>query len=395
MEKKEAVGIEEKAYWHWFLGIPVSYVGQRKLLACYGTPKKVMEAPEEQVLQIIGKEKAGIEYLKTSKNTDWKKAYTNMEARGICLTLKGEEGYPAALQPLADAPYGLYHIGKLPGDELCVGIIGARSCSRYGQEMAAELAGMLAEAGIGIVSGMARGIDGAGQWAALEHGGKSYAVLGSGVDVCYPMENERLYRRLKSGGAVISEFPPGTEPLPWHFPVRNRIISGLSRVLAVVEARRRSGSLITADFALEQGRDIYAVPGRITDELSSGCNELIRNGAGILTSPEMLLGELGVSCCKKEKSSKKSVIRLAKKENMLYSCLDLKPKSAEIIRSETGLSVTEIMEMLVSLQLKGLVREEGTGCYALAGRNVLTIRGDVEYGKESGNCGIAGKGEND
>lgn len=358
----------EKAYWHWFLGIPVSYVGQKKLLACYGSPRKVLEAPEEQVLQIIGKEEAGIEYLKKSKNTDWKKAYMNMESQGIRLTLKEEEGYPALLQPLPDAPYGLYHIGELPGEEFCVGIIGARSCSRYGQEMATEIAGMLAEAGISIVSGMARGIDGAGQWAALEHGGKSYAVLGSGVDVCYPRENERLYQRLKSNGAIISEFPPGTEPLAWHFPVRNRIISGLSRVLVVVEARKKSGSLITADLALEQGRDVYAVPGRMTDTLSNGCNELIRNGAGIVISAEMLLEELGISCLKKEKNSKKSAIRLAKKENIVYSGLDLMPKSTEAIRSETGLPVTEIMEILVSLQLKGLVTEEGTGCYALAGR---------------------------
>ena len=217
MKKKECISIEEKAYWHWFLSLPVSYVGQQKLLAFYGTPKKVMEAPEEQAAQIIGKESAGIEYLKISKNKDWKKAYMDMQEHGICLTLKEEEEYPEALQPLADAPYGLYHIGKLPEDEPCVGIIGARSCSRYGQEMAMEIAGMLAEAGIGIVSGMARGIDGAGQWSALEHGGKSYAVLGSGVDVCYPADNERLYHRLKINGTIISEFPPGAEPLPWHF----------------------------------------------------------------------------------------------------------------------------------------------------------------------------------
>lgn len=358
----------EKAYWHWFLGIPVSYVGQKKLLACYKTPKKVLEAPEEQVLQIIGREEAGIEYLKKSKNTDWKKAYMSIEEQGIRLTLKGEAGYPPCLQPIPDAPYGLYHIGELPGEELCVGVIGARSCSRYGQEMAIEIAGMLAEAGVGIVSGMARGIDGAGQWAALERGGKSYAVLGSGVDICYPKENECLYQKLKTNGTIISEFPPGAKPLSWHFPVRNRIISGLSKILVVVEARKRSGSLITADLALEQGRDVYAVPGRVTDSLSEGCNELIRNGAGIIISAEMLLEELGISYLKKEKNSKKNGIRLAKKENIVYSGLDLRPKNTETIRSETGLPVTEIMEILVSLQLKGLVTEEGTGCYALVSR---------------------------
>lgn len=366
--------IEEKAYWHWFLSLPISYIGQRKLIACMKTPRKVMEAPVNQITEIIGKIQPLTEYLKRSQNTDWKKAYLEMEEQGIRLTLKGEEGYPGELMQLPDAPYGLYHIGELPGEELCAAVVGARSCSRYGQETAAALGKALAEAGISVVSGMARGIDSAGQWAALQQGGKSFAVLGSGVDVCYPQENFYLYQKLKEQGGVISEFPPGSEPLAWHFPVRNRIISGLSRLLIVVEAREKSGSLITADLALEQGRDIYAVPGRITDALSRGCNELIRNGAGILLSPEMLLEELGIVLTKKEKNSKKSVIRLAEKENLLYSGLDLTPKSAEAISKETGLSMAEIMELLVSLQLKGLAVEQGTGYYALAGGERMCSR---------------------
>ncbi len=366
--------IEEKVYWHWFLNIPISYIGQRKLISCLKTPRKVMEASEKQLVEIIGKIQPGIEYLKSSKNTDWKKAYLKMEEKGIRLTVKEEAGYPQELLQLSDAPFGLYHIGELPGEELCVSIVGARGCSRYGQETAAALGKVLAEAGISVVSGMARGIDSAGQWAALKQGGRSYAVLGSGVDVCYPEENFLLYQKLKERGGIISEFPPGTSPLAWHFPVRNRIISGLSKVLVVVEARERSGSLITADLALEQGKDIYAVPGRMSDALSRGCNELIRNGAGILLSPEMLLEELGIVLTKKEKNSKKSVIRLAERENLLYSGLDLTPKSAETISKETGLSVAEIMEHLVSLQLKGLAAEQGTGYYVLAGGEKMCCR---------------------
>ena len=363
--------IEEKAYWHWFLSIPISYIGQRKLITQLQTPQKVWEASEQQIIEIIGKTQQSIEYLKSSKNTDWKNAYLQMEQKRIRLTLKGEAGYPLSLLPLPDAPYGLYHIGDLPGEELCVAIVGARGCSRYGRETAAVLGRALGEAGISVVSGMARGIDGAAQWAAMAGGGKSYGVLGCGVDICYPEENRELYEKLQVQGALISEFPPGTEPLAWHFPVRNRIISGLARVLVVVEAREKSGSLITADLALEQGRDIYAVPGRMTDALSHGCNELIRNGAGILISPEMLLDELGMVYTKKEKNSKKIQIGLAEKENLLYSGLDLTPKSTEAISKETGLPVAEIMELMVSLQLKGLVVEEGTGYYALAdGRNV-------------------------
>lgn len=358
--------IEEKSCWHWFLNIPISYIGQQKLLSCLRTPENVMAASEKRIIEIIGKTQQIIEYLKSSRNTDWKKAYLDMEQSGIRLTLKGEEGYPPMLMPLSDAPYGLYHIGELPGEELCVAIVGARNCSRYGRETASVLGRALGEAGISVVSGMARGIDGAGQWAALAGGGKSYAILGSGVDICYPEENRELYDRLKGQGAIISEFPPGSVPFAWHFPVRNRIISGLARVLIVVEAREKSGSLITADLALEQGRDIYAVPGRMTDVLSRGCNELIRNGAGILLSPEMLLHELGMVYVKKEKNSKKFANRLAEKENMLYSCLDLTPKSTEVLSKETGLPLAEIMELMVSLQVKRLAVEEGTGYYALA-----------------------------
>lgn len=359
--------IEEKAYWHWFLSIPISYIGQKKLLDALKTPQKVWDASEKQMIEIIGKTRQSIEYMRTSRHRDWEKEYLELEKNGICLTMKEEEEYPVTLLPLPDAPYGLYHIGKLPEDEICVGIVGARDCSRYGRETAAVLGRTLGEMGISVISGMARGIDGAGQWAALAGGGKSYAVMGCGVDICYPQENEELYERLKQHGTIISEFPPGTQPISWHFPIRNRIISGLSHVLIVVEARERSGSLITADLALEQGKEVYAVPGRITDRLSFGCNELIYHGAGILLSPQMLLRELGVDLRKKENNSKKNGIALAEKENLLYSGLDLTPKSTETISKETGLSVAEIMEHMVSLQLKGLVVEVGTGFYALTG----------------------------
>lgn len=358
---------EEKKDWHWLLSIPVSYVGQRKLIQYYGTPAEVRRAPEEKVAEIIGKENISAEYLKESKKTDWEEMYGKMLEKGIELTLRTEENYPDSLQPLLDAPYGLYHIGKLPEETLCVAVIGARSCSRYGLEVARELGAQLARASVPVISGMARGIDGAAQWSALQNGGKSYAVLGCGVDICYPKENEPLYERLKENGTLISEYPPGTEGLPWRFPYRNRIISGLCRALVVVEARKRSGTLITTEYALEYGRDIYAVPGRMTDSLSEGCNELIQNGAAILVSSGQLLADFGIAAEQKEKNFKKTGRGLAKKENLVYSCLDLTPKGAEAIKSETGLPVTEIMGALGSLQVKGLVVEAGAGCYALAG----------------------------
>lgn len=201
--------------------------------------------------------------------------------------------YPEKLRNIPDAPAGLYIRGRMPSEaNPAVAVIGARDCSDYGRYVAEKLGAFLGEKGVTVVSGMARGIDGVSQWAALEAGGSSIAVLGCGTDVCYPAKNRRLYDRLLEQGTVLSEYPPGTPPRPMNFPARNRIVSGLADAVVVIEARSKSGTLITVDMALEQGREVFVVPGRITDRLSDGCNRLIKQGAGILLSPEELLEEL-------------------------------------------------------------------------------------------------------
>lgn len=206
---------------------------------------------------------------------------------------KEDSGYPERLKNISGAPKELYVLGRLPEeDRLSVAVVGARDCSEYGKFVARELGAVLGRNGISVVSGMARGIDGISQEAALDAGGSSFAVLGCGVDICYPEANRRLYERLKECGGVISEYPPGSPALAWHFPPRNRIVSGLADVVVVIEARIKSGTLITVDMALEQGREVYVVPGRVTDRLSDGCNSLLRQGAGILLSPEEFLREL-------------------------------------------------------------------------------------------------------
>jgi DNA processing protein len=173
-----------------------------------------------------------------------------------------------------------------------VALIGARDCSEYGRNVASRLGFVFGQKGIQVISGMARGIDGISQEAAVDAGGTSYAVLGSGVDVCYPTGNRRLYEKLKVSGGILSEYPPGTKALAHHFPPRNRIVSGLADAVIVVEARAKSGTLITVDMALEQGREVYVVPGRITDDLSVGCNRLVKMGAGLLLDTEEFLDEL-------------------------------------------------------------------------------------------------------
>lgn len=219
--------------------------------------------------------------------------YRKMKEQGIRLVTMGDEGYPRRLKDIPDAPYGLFVRGRLQTDDApAVAVIGARECSEYGRYVAKCLGATLGRRGITVVSGMARGIDGISQEAALEAGGNSVGVLGSGVDICYPAQNRPIYERLIRTGAVISTYPLGTPALPRNFPPRNRIVSGLADAVVVVEARAKSGTLITVDMALEQGREVYIVPGRVTDRLSDGCNRLVKQGAGIVLSPESFLEEI-------------------------------------------------------------------------------------------------------
>ena len=198
---------------------------------------------------------------------------------------------------------------------------------------------------------------------ALEAGGKTFAVLGCGADRCYPRENYGLFHKMETQGGVLSEFVPGTSPLPMNFPMRNRIISGLSDAVILVEAREKSGSLITADLALEQGKEVFAVPGRITDPLSRGCNRLIQNGAAVCLGPEDVLEAFGIKFEKKTRADKKTEKRLAKNENMVYSFLDSRSGTLEEIMDACGLSVTETMECLLKLELMGMVQGNGDQYY--------------------------------
>src|SRR5262245_60638475 len=195
---------------------------------------------------------------------------------------RGSLGYPPFLAEIHDPPPQLWLRGRAEAELLSrasVAIVGARACSSYGRAVARSLARDLAAAGVVVVSGMARGVDGEAHRGALEGGGPTVAVLGCGIDRDYPAVHAELARRIGETGLVVSEYPPGVEPAPWRFPARNRIISGLSRAVVVVEARERSGALRTVDFALEQGRDVLVVPGEITSSLSAGVNALLRNGA--------------------------------------------------------------------------------------------------------------------
>ena len=273
--------------------------------------------------------------------------------------------YPQKLNNYPKMPEILFAKGNLPdAKKPTAAIVGARACSPYGRIQGFGYAKILSSAGVQINSGMAYGIDAEAHKGALEGGTPTYAVLAGGVDICYPSGNRPLYDRiLRENGGILSEQPPGMRARNYFFPARNRIISGLADLVLIVEAREKSGSLITAQWALDQGKIVYAVPGPVNEALSMGCHKLIYDGAGIAYSPEILLRELGLNCENKVKSPEKNDLGLASDLKLVYSCLDLRPKSTDFLIQKTGLPPEKIGSLLLELKLSGLVREIGRHYY--------------------------------
>ena len=274
--------------------------------------------------------------------------------------------YPPLLRQYERMPAGLYVRGSLPDPgKRNVAIVGSRNCTAYGKQEALRFAGALAARGVPVISGMALGIDSWSHIGALEQNGRTYAVLGCGADICYPPSHEELYDRiLESGGGILSEYEPGSPPLPHHFPVRNRIISALAEILLVIEARNRSGSLITVSYALEQGKSIYAVPGRNGDRFSEGCNRMIQDGAGIALDPAVLLQELGYTAEEDGRNGKRSglpgTLRKDGAVRKVFARLSSEEQDLGSLTEGTELSLTEVTRALVRLQLAGYA-QEGTG----------------------------------
>ena len=282
-------------------------------------------------------------------------------SENIKIYKKTEEGYPKTLLQLSDAPARIYVLGELPDPTRpAIAIVGARNCSSYGKNMAYEYARVLTKAGVQVISGLVRGVDAAAHAGALAAGGKTYGVMGCGVDFCYPTSSRNLYHTMQQQGGILSEFSPGTPPLAYHFPLRNRIISGLSQAVLVVEAKEKSGSLITADAALEQGRTVFALPGRAGDLLSEGCNRLIYQGAIPAWKPEIILEEMKWTKNEgkiQENFTEEKKIVLAREDDLVYSCLDLNPKAVSQLQDETGLSSGSLLKSLYYLTAKDLARE--------------------------------------
>jgi DNA processing protein len=300
--------------------------------------------------------------LFAQKYADPEKTFSDLTARKIRLVMLGDPDYPRWLAEIADPPIMLYLKGSLPAKELpLIAVVGARQATQYGLAMAWELAKGLAENGWGVVSGMARGVDAAAHSGALSARGYTMAVLGCGLNVCYPRENERLRDRLQTSGGLISELPPEAGPAAKNFPIRNRIISGCSLGTLVVEAESKSGALITAYQALDQGRDVFAVPGPATSARSRGTNSLIKQGAKLVENLEDVLAEFAylhpVLCEKRSGLPEQTIAReLSGDESAIFQYLSLEPSHIDQLAERTGFTVSVVGGLLTMLEVKGLAR---------------------------------------
>ncbi len=360
--------MNEEYYWFALKSVPlVGNVTFRRLLAYFDTPQRVLAASESELAAVQGISRAVAAAIKSHDARQFaERECVRVERNGVRVVtfLAGE--YPKVLFEIPDPPPFLYVKGDLRGIEPSIAIFGSRRASTYGLQTTGRLARELAGHGITVLSGMARGIDTAAHRGSLDGGGRSVGVLGCGVDVVYPPENHRLFDEMAEKGALVSEFPMGTVPLAENFPRRNRIISGMSRGVLVVEAMENSGSLITVQYALEQGREVFAVPGNITSAGSRGTTRLIREGAKLVAGVEDILDELphppGTGAGLVETAS----FDLTPKEAAVFALLAEAPLHIDDIIVKSALTVGEVSAILLRLELKGAIMQLPGKHFAIA-----------------------------
>jgi DNA processing protein len=360
-------------YWIGLKAVPgIGNVAFRRLLERFDTPEAALKASPSSLAGIRGMTPATIEGV---RNGEWQRfaeeECRRLEAGEARLVTYLSCNYPKSLFEIPDPPPFLYARGELRSQEHAIAIVGSRRATPYGLMTTGKLAEGLASNGVCVVSGMARGVDTAAHRGALRAGGRSIGVLGCGVDKIYPPENRPLFEEMADKGCLVSEFPLGTLPLAENFPRRNRIISGLSRGVLVVEVAEKSGSLITAQYALEQGRDVFAVPGNISFATSRGCNRLIKQGAKLVDCVEDILEELPggalISAGTSLIQPPPRTFALTPKEAAIYELLARSPLHIDDIISQTELTAGEVSSMLLHLELKGAVTPLPGTHYAVTG----------------------------
>lgn len=356
---------DEKKYWIGFnLVRGIGSVRFKQIQSHFGDLSIAWHAPIEILAEIGLPERVMRNFAALRAEIDLDRLYEDILKRDIHVLTLPDADYPVLLREIDQSPPVIYVRGSLtPADEFAVAMVGTRRVTAYGQQVTRDISTYLAGHGLTIVSGMARGVDALAHQHALQAGGRTIAVLGCGVDVIYPPEHRQLAEAIVDNGALISDYPPGTQPEGINFPPRNRIISGLSLATIVVEAGERSGALITADFALEQGRDVFAVPGNVFSPASRGTNRLIQKGAYVMVSPQDVLDVLDLSQVEDYKDARQ-VLPADTTEAKILQVMDFEPIHIDEICHAVGLPVEKVSATLTLMELKGMVQHVGGMRYA-------------------------------
>lgn len=355
----------DKTYWVALNLTPgIGQVLSHRLLGYFGDPKIIFSTSAKELARIEG---IGPKLAQEITTFKWEEEVTKelkqIEKRGINILTIKDEDYPQLLRAIPTPPTLLYVLGDIrERDEVSLAIVGSRSPTPYGKEVADELGRALADIGFTIVSGMARGIDSIAHRGALAVGGRTMAVLGCGLGIVYPPENQTLMKKIPNSGAVVSEFPLFTKPEKLNFPIRNRLISGLSLGVMIIEAAASSGSLITASHALEQGREVFAVPGSIRSPKSKGTNWLIKKGAKLVEDIEDVLEELPLTVKEKLKDTKplpdeKKTEDLDPEEKLVFSLITTEGEDIDYLVNKSRLPASRIASLLIMLELKGFISQ--------------------------------------
>jgi DNA processing protein len=356
---------DQKKYWIGFnLVRGIGSVRFQQIRTFFGDLSTAWQAPPEAFQQAGLPERARVNFLKLRQEIDLDQVLDSILEKNVTVLTLLDHDYPDLLREIDQAPPVIYLKGALtPTDAFSVAVVGTRKVSDYGQQVTRDTCTYLAARGLTIVSGLARGVDALAHQHALKAGGRTIAVLGSGVDVIYPPEHRKLASAIVENGALISDYPLGTQPEGVNFPPRNRIISGLSLATVVIEAGERSGALITADFALEQGREVFAVPGNVLSPVSRGTNRLIQNGAYAMISPQDVFDVLNLD----QIDAKKDARRLLPTDDIearILQVIDYQPKHIDEICNETDLAIEKVSAALTLMELKGMLQHVGGMRYA-------------------------------
>lgn len=354
------MNITEKEILIWLNSLGIGNINIEKIIDYFYDLNEFWQSANKQVLNLNSlKEEVKEKIIYNRSQNNIERLLDNIEKLNIDVVTIYDENYPIGLKSLYDNPKVLYIKGKIDYDKVTMAIVGSRKATSYGKWACEKFTKELVDLGITIVSGLASGIDTIAHRTTIDHGGKTIGVLGNGIDIIYPKRNHSLYKDMEESGAIITEFPPGTPPMAFNFPQRNRIISGLSRGVIVIEAQEKSGSLITAHHALDQGKDVFALPGNINSIFSSGTNKLIKDGAKPLLDIDDIIEEIielqEMILLKNKKEI--NYLNYSETEIKIIKMIEESPMHSDTIAYKVGIDISTVTGILTVLELKGVIKE--------------------------------------